>query len=150
MYSNLNSSVHYYNTMYRQNEKLITDIVKSINGEFSAIHCYAKLAHLTSKEKERKRILEIRQDEIKHFQQFGQIYTSLTGQQPQPKMIEACPDDYKNGLEYAMQDEQQTVDFYLNIADETTNPFIKEAYRRAAADEQNHAVWFLYFFIKER
>lgn len=28
---------------YRQNDKLIRDIEKAINGEFSAINCYAKL-----------------------------------------------------------------------------------------------------------
>lgn len=61
-------------------------------------------------------------------------------------MSEQCPDDFKRGLEIALQDEQQTVDFYLEIADYITIPFIKETFRRAAADEQNHAVWFLYFF----
>jgi rubrerythrin len=136
--------------MYRQNEKLASDIEKAINGEYSAINCYAKLANLASKENERKQILEIRQDEINNFQQFTQIYTSLTGRQPQPTIIEECPDLYRNGLEFALQDEQQTVDFYLNIADETNNPYIKEVFRRAAADEQNHAVWFLYYFSKAR
>lgn len=33
----------------------------------------------------------------------------------------------------------------LDIADETNNQFIKEVFRRSAADEQNHAVWFLYY-----
>lgn len=35
-----------YNTFYRQNPKLISNIKKSINGEYSAINCYAKLANL--------------------------------------------------------------------------------------------------------
>ncbi|KYD11778.1 hypothetical protein B4119_4180 [Parageobacillus caldoxylosilyticus] len=54
------------------------------------------------------------------------------------------------GLEYALKDEQETVDFYLDISDETNDPYIKEVFRRAAADEQNHAVWFLYYFIKNK
>ncbi|WP_370642818.1 ferritin-like domain-containing protein [Anoxybacillus sp. LAT_33] len=99
-----------------------------INGEYSAIHCYAQ---------------------FKHFQQFEYIYFSLTGKRPQPKMSEKCPDDFKHGLEIALQDEQQTVDFYLEIVDYMTIPFIKETFRRAAADEQNHAVWFLYYFLKK-
>jgi rubrerythrin len=150
MYSNMYSYLNNYNLVYRQNEKLISDIEKAINGEYSAINCYAKLANLTSNENERKQILEIRQDEIRHFQQFGQIYVSLTGKQPQPKITEECPDVYLNGLEFALQDEQRTVDFYLEIADETTNQYIKEVFHRAAADEQNHAVWFLYYFLKAR
>ncbi|PFE05712.1 rubrerythrin family protein [Bacillus cereus] len=146
MYSYSNN----YNFIYRQNEKLIVDIEKAINGEYSAINCYAKLANLASQNTERNQILEIRQDEIKHFQQFVQIYISLTGRQPQPKIIEEGPNFYEEGLEFALQDEQRTVDFYLKIADDTTNQFIKEAFRRAADDEQNHAVWFLYYFFKTK
>jgi rubrerythrin len=149
MYSNMYSYLNNYNLVYRQNEKLVSDIEKAINGEYSAINCYSKLANLASKENERKQILEIRQDEIKHFQQFGQIYVSLTGRQPQPKVIEECPNVYLIGLEFALQDEQKTVDFYLDIAEEASNQYIKEVFRRAAADEQNHAVWFLYYLFKQ-
>lgn len=139
-----------YNLIYRQNEKLIRDIEKAINGEYSAIHCYAKLANLAPQGSERDQILEIRQDEIKHFQQFVQIYIRLTGRQPHPKITEPCPDSYVSGLEFAIQDEQRTVDFYLKIADDTTDQYIKEVFRRTAADEQNHAVWFLYYFVKTK
>jgi rubrerythrin len=146
----LHPYTNYNDALNRQATKLVSDIEKAINGEYSAINCYAKLARLTSNEKEKNRILEIRADEIKHFQLFGQIYTSLTGRQHQAKVTEECPDVYIAGLEFALQDEQKTVDFYLEIADETTNQYIKESFQRAAADEQNHAVWFLYFFSKSQ
>ncbi|MGQ0518063.1 ferritin-like domain-containing protein, partial [Bacillus sp. D-CC] len=55
---------------------------------------------------------------------------------------EECPNTYLQGLEFAIQDEQKTVDFYLEIADETSDTHLKELLRRIAADEQNHAVWF--------
>lgn len=141
--------LHPYIPLFR-NEKMRKDLERAINGEYSAINCYTKLANLASKEKERNQILEIRQDEIKHFQQFSQIYLSLTGKQPHPKIIEECPNVYVNGLEFALQDEQRTVDFYLKISDKTTDPYMKEVFRRAAADEQNHAVWFLYYFLKSK
>ena len=139
----------YYN-LTRQTNKLVADIEKAINGEYSAIKCYAQLAKLAPNEEVRTRILEIRQDEMNHFQTFAKIYTDLTGRQPKPKVIEECPNQYKDGLEFALKDEQEAVDFYLKIADEATNQNIKEAFRRAAADEQNHAVWFLYYFVKEK
>ncbi|MBZ5748965.1 MULTISPECIES: ferritin-like domain-containing protein [Metabacillus] len=142
--------MYYYDNSNRQTNKLISNIEKAINGEYSAIHCYTKLAELASSEGVRKQILEIRQDEVKHFQQFVQIYGSLTGRQPEPKVSEKCPNTYLNGLEFALKDEQQTVDFYLEISDEATNQFVKEAFQRAAADEQNHAVWFLYYFVKAK
>ncbi|MDQ0200434.1 ferritin-like domain-containing protein [Neobacillus ginsengisoli] len=139
---------NYHDALNRPSNKLVSDVEKAINGEYSAIHCYGKLANLTLSGEERKRILEIRKDEIKHFQQFEQIFVSLTGKQPQPKIVEECPNVYLDGLEFALQDEQKTVDFYLEIADDSTNQHIKEVFLRAAADEQNHAVWFLYYFSK--
>lgn len=141
---------NYHDALNRPSNKLVSDIEKAINGEYSAINCYARLAKLAKKESERKQILEIRQDEIKHYQQFVQIYVSLTGRQPQPKIIEECPDFYVNGLEFALQEEQKTVDFYIEIADDTTNQTIKGAFLKAAAEEQNHAVWFLYYFTKNK
>lgn len=138
-----------YNGNERQTEKLVSDVEKAINGEYSAIQCYAHIAKLAPTEKERTQILEIRKDEKRHFQQFVQLYQSLTGKQPQPKINEGCPNTYVKGLDFALQDEQNTVDFYHEVADETSNQFIKEVFRRAAADEQNHAVWFLYFLFKQ-
>lgn len=138
-----------YNVNYRQTDKLVSDIERAINGEFSAIQCYANIARMAPTEQVRNQILDIRKDEQKHLQQFVQIYTSLTGRQPQPKIVEGCPNNYREGLEFALLDEQKTVDFYLDISDETNNQFIKEVFRRAAADEQNHAVWFLYYLFKQ-
>ncbi len=134
----------------RQNIKLVNDVEKAINGEYSAIVCYAKIAEMAPTDKIRDQILEIRNDEVKHFHTFGQIYVNLTGTQPQPKLLAECPDTYKKGLEFGIEDEQETVDFYLNIMDETNDPAIKAAFRRAATDEQNHAVWFLYYLLKAK
>jgi rubrerythrin len=141
---------NYYDALYRQNNKLIREVEKAINGEYNAIHCYTKLANLAPNEKEKSRILEIRQDEIKHHKQFEQIFTKLTGRRPQQKLGEECPAVYLEGLEFALQDEQITVDFYLKVADGASDSSIKETFRRAAADEQNHAVWFLYYFTKNK
>ncbi|MGG1601088.1 ferritin family protein [Paenibacillus naphthalenovorans] len=140
----------YYTNHYRIDTSLITDIAKAINGEYSAIACYEQLARMARNEEERKQILEIRNDEIKHFHTFSKIYTSLTGRQPTPQIIEQCPSEYLSGLHSAFRDEQETTDFYLDIADKTNDPYIKEQFKRASADEQNHAVWFLYFITQHK
>lgn len=129
----------------KQNENLVSDIAKAIDGEYSAIACYKQLINLAPTQKEKKIIAEIRQDELKHFHTFSHIYTQLTGQQHTPKITEGCPSKYKAGLDFAFFDEQKTVDFYLDIADKANNEYMKEAFKKAAMDEQNHAVWFLYF-----
>ncbi|MFB7158342.1 ferritin family protein [Lysinibacillus sp. NPDC056232] len=128
--------------------QLINDIQKAINGEYSAIVCYEKLAKMATTEDEKNRILEIQKDEQSHLEEFSKIYTNLTGRKPSYQIIEECPDNYKAGIEFAFKDEQETVDSYLDIADKANDPMIKDRFRRAAADEQTHAVWFLFFFQK--
>lgn len=96
-----------------------------------------------------RKILGIRQEEIRHYHTFVNIYTSLTGQKPPGITPEPCPKNYREALEFALKDEQETVDFYLHIADRAVTPHIKQAYMRAAQDEQRHAVWFLFFWTKQ-
>ncbi|MEY9971754.1 rubrerythrin [Lysinibacillus sp. RC46] len=128
--------------------QLVNDIQKAINAEYSAVACYEKLAKMAPTEDEKNRILEIQKDEIRHLEEFSKIYMNLTGRKPSYQIIEECPDNYRAGIEFAFKDEQETVDSYLDIADKANDLMIKERFRRAAADEQNHAVWFLYFFSK--
>lgn len=137
LYNYINRDVHIAN-----------DIAKAINGEYTAIACYAQLAETAPTEKEKKQILEIREDEIRHYQVFSKIYMNLTGRQPTPQITEICPKIYKEGLEFSLEDEQKTVDFYLDISEKLQDPYTKQQFQRAAADEQNHAVWFLYFYTK--
>lgn len=139
-----------YNFRAFADAALITDIAKAMNGQYSAIACYKQLADMAPNEEEKNQILEIQKDEIRHFHVFSQIYTSLTGRQPTPQIVEQCPTEYYAGLIFAFKDEQQTVDFYLDISEKTNDPFIKEQFRRASADEQNHAVWFLFFLTQGR
>jgi rubrerythrin len=134
--------------MYPGADHLTQDISKAINGQYSAIACYTKLAGIAPTEEERKQILEIRKDEINHYQVFSQIYVAITGAQPTPQITETCPINYKDGLQSAFKDEQNTVDLYLDIAEKAQDPYIKEKFKRAAADEQNHAVWFLFYYTK--
>lgn len=142
----------FYHTNFRNtfDVSLINDIQKAINGEYGAIECYDKLSKMAKTQVEKDQILEIRQDEIRHFEEFSRIYRDLTGRQPVAEIVEKCSDQYKEGVEFAFRDEQETVDFYLDIADKSQNPVIKETFRRAAADEQNHAVWFLYFLLNKQ
>ncbi|MGP4077484.1 ferritin family protein [Halobacillus sp. K22] len=139
----------YHHALMRSQKKLIQDLEKAINGEYSALACYKKLAQLAPDKPTKKRIEEIRNDEQRHYTEFRRLYTQLTGGgQPTPQITEQCPDSFKKGIAFAFNDEQETVDFYLDIADHAQDPSVKEIFRRAAADEQNHAVWFLSFQMK--
>ncbi|MEK4396707.1 ferritin family protein [Bacillus sp. FSL K6-2860] len=150
MYSNQNFN-HYglYDNNYDRttnDTQLVNDIQKAINAEYSAVACYEKLAKQAPTQDERNKILEIQKDERRHLEEFSRIYRNLTGRQPTFKISEECPDKYRVGIEFAFKDEQEAVDFYLDIADKAQDVTIKDRFRRVAADEQNHAVWFLFFF----
>jgi rubrerythrin len=142
----------YYNSYLRPAPvTLIADIEKAINGEFAAIACYEQLAKTAPDEETRNRILDIRKDEIRHFQVFSKIFKTLTGRKPSaPAIAEPCPSAYRTGLHFAFKDEQETVDFYREIQEKSNDPYIKEQFGRASADEQNHAVWFLYLLVQGR
>ncbi|MBM7715808.1 ferritin-like domain-containing protein [Siminovitchia sp. FSL H7-0308] len=122
---------------------LLKEVARAVNGEYSAIQCYTKLIEMAPTKKEKKIITEIREDEIRHFHEFSALYMFLIKRQPVPEISEPCPDRYREGLRFAFENEQDTVDFYLHVADRANHPYMRHVFRRAAADEQNHAVWFL-------
>ncbi len=93
---------------------------------FSAIEiCYAKLANLAPNIRRNEiKFLEIRNDEIKAFPSFcTKIYTNwrlVSSRNHKLRKINN-PNTYLRGLEFAIQDEQRTVEFYLEISDETSD-----------------------------
>lgn len=111
-------SYYPYPVPYREDPVLIRNLQKAINGEFSAIQCYRKLAELAHSDEVRKQIEEIRRDEIRHLREFSTLYGSITGKHIMPKQTEECPDNFTRGLDAAFKDEQETVDFYLRAAEE--------------------------------
>ena len=121
------------------------DLMKVINGEFTAIQYYQHLANLAPNETIKQRILEIRADEEAHFKQFVHLFVCLMGYYPTPQITENMPTDFKSGVLHSFFDEQQTNEFYRHIATSCPEPVIKHLFFETAADEQNHAVWFLYF-----
>jgi rubrerythrin len=120
-------------------------LLKALQGEYDAIIGYEKLAVMAPNESIRKKILEIRDDEKRHYQMFLYLLKNWYGQDFHPNPAKT-PSSYKEGLLTSIIDEQETVDAYLDLADQVNDPHAKKLIARAAADEQNHAVWFLLFY----
>lgn len=136
-----------YGSYSQYDYALINDIAKAIQGEAHAISYYADLVALAPDRDTKEVFSEIREDEVKHYHTFLSIYQSLTGQSPQlspgPR-----PENLEEGIKFAIRDEIETVDFYNSVADKAYDPTIREAFRRAALDEQQHASWFTYKWIE--
>ncbi|WP_050181888.1 ferritin-like domain-containing protein [Domibacillus robiginosus] len=124
---------------------LTEKLMKAINGEYTSIHVYEKLADMASTPSQKSRLLAIRADELRHFETFSALYHALTGNAPSPVLTESSPKTFKQGILQAFQDEQETSEFYQETADSSHLPYVKKVFARAAADEQRHAVWFLSF-----
>lgn len=124
---------------------VLNDLTKAMDGEHEAICFYEMLANMAPNASIKNRILEIRKDEIRHFQTFEHIYFCLTGCHYYPQTQPACPKNFLQGIDKAFHDEQETVDFYHSVARKVQEPCISHTFSEAASDEQNHAVWFLYF-----
>ena len=82
------------------NSDVLDDILKAINGEYTAISCYELLANQVPNTEVKNRILEIRNDEIRHYEAFWHLYFSLTGKQASPQITKECPADYR--VEYLL------------------------------------------------
>ncbi len=142
--SPMHENFFHYTAICSDDSVLIKDLVKSINGEYSAVICYSILAEKAPTAEIRRRIEHIREEEVRHLHAFSSLYTSITGKQLTPKQTEHCPHTYREGLRAAFYDEQKTNDFYLQASDRAVHPEAKRLFARTAFDEQRHAVWFLY------
>lgn len=126
--------------------QMIERLGTSITSEYNAIHCYEVLMNEARTETEKRQIAEIRNDEVRHYHTFSALYHQLTGRTYSAHQTEMCPNTYPEGLRHAIESEQNAVDFYLESGDEAHNPHVRSVYYRIAKDEQQHAVWFLYFY----
>lgn len=132
---------------YRQHQApgLQQDLTKALQGESDAIQTYEKLASLAPNESIKKVITEIRKDEQRHYRFFAELLKQWYGLGFQP-IQSTLPTSFDSGVISSFIDEQETVDFYNDLAEKVTDPMVKQEIRRIAADEQNHAVWFLFFY----
>lgn len=126
---------------------VLGDLGRAADEQSHAIHYYGKLIELAPDEEDRSIITEIRQDEIGHFNLFSSLYTHFSGRRP-PLTPGPEPSSLEEGVKFAIRDELNTVDFYNAAADRARDAYVQAAFRRSALDEQQHAGWFLYMWLK--
>jgi rubrerythrin len=73
-------------------------------------------------------LLEIRQDEIRHYDSFLNIYRKMTGTQPKLTGAQECPRNYRKGLLASFKDEQDTTDFYRTVAAKTAANYVEDVF----------------------
>ncbi|WP_027963649.1 ferritin family protein [Halalkalibacillus halophilus] len=124
---------------------LVDDLLHALTIENNAIEQYTKLADIAPNKIIQDQILLIKGAETIHYRHFSHFYTQMTGEIYTPQIPLDISTSYTESLHDAFKEKQNTVTFYYDLAERSNNPYVKEKFRRAAVDEQNHAVWLLYF-----
>lgn len=122
-------------------DRLISDIKESVIKEVHAYDYYTKLAPMARDEQDRRTILRIRNDEIKHYRWFSAILQRLGAEQPEIPPG-ASPRNFEEGVRESIRDELDDAAFYQNIAYRARDRSIEMHFLHAAQDEQRHAAWF--------
>ena len=108
------------NIAYNQNESLssaLMGIQDALKGETEDRMFYDYLINEAPSEEDKRIIAGIRDDEMKHYEMFRQLYYELTGNtaaQQQQDTFER-PASYCDGLKNALMGEQNAVRKYRNI-----------------------------------
>ena len=135
-----------YNHLYRVNEatynQVTQAILEAIKGEATAIDFYSRLIKEAPNAKHKKVIAHALEDEKVHLQQFIQLFTTLTGQQPTYQVVQTQYSSYKEGLERAYEDELEAYEDYRNAFLMTQNLAVRDVFFRAMTDEVEHAIRF--------
>lgn len=98
-------------------ERALMLIRRAVAGERKDRLFYQYLISVAPGQREREIIASIRDDEIKHFDMFREIYRDITGNNPTPLGTEEFerPESYRAGIEEALFGELSAVEMYRQI-----------------------------------
>ncbi|WP_416150508.1 ferritin-like domain-containing protein [Salipaludibacillus sp. HK11] len=117
-----------------------------INHKYSTKYGYQKLVNAEFNTRQQVVILRnILNDEVRHYQQFATMYLALTGREPVPNISREWLEDDPEVFFSSYLSEQKNVSIYNELSERAPTPLFREQFKRASADEQNHAIWFLSF-----
>ncbi len=130
--------------MIKDFRKFIMDLQMAINGEVKAAEFYTRLMEIAPNEEAKMFIRLARDDELKHYRMFYQLYVSLTGQQPVVQKPVIRVTTYCEGLKTALKDELEAAELYRDMYLSTTNMRVRDIMFEAMTDEMEHATRFVY------
>lgn len=131
-------------------DSLIRDIEKAANGEYHAIQTYERLLQLAPTTEDREVISKILEDERKHFAVFTTIYRQFTGNAPALTPTHQLPASFISGIVSSIPDELEDSKFYQNISEHPMGESLRRIFLNASHDEQRHATWFTYLWIRHQ
>ncbi|WP_415815838.1 cupin domain-containing protein [Mesobacillus thioparans] len=142
----VNSGTYNPSNMFRNNQtshqQVLEALLAGIKGEASAIDFFGRLAEAAPNQRHRKAIRQALEDKQIHYNQFTDLYITLTGQQPQTQYEQIEFESYRDGLQKAFELENKDYHEYRNSYLLTQNLPVGHVFFRAFADELEHVTRF--------
>ncbi|WP_236785114.1 cupin domain-containing protein [Alteribacter salitolerans] len=123
---------YYRNTL----NQILGAIQEGLNKEATAVDLYSRLAHEAPNQDQQQNILQAAQNRYMHFNQFANLYYSLTGAQPVYHMEDIRYQDYREGLKKAHQLGSEASKDYRKHAQSSHYPLVKQVFLQAEAGEE--------------
>ncbi|MDP4117820.1 MAG: ferritin-like domain-containing protein [Bacillota bacterium] len=121
-----------------------------IDGELKGNLTYSQLAKIAPFAEDRKILMSMAEDELKHANMFKNIYLKMFGRNYSPDItVEPISGDYYNNLREMVMDEGNDFRTYAHEYMNTRNEMLRNAYATAAVDENVHADRLLMLLSKE-
>jgi len=141
------SSPYMYDPALQKALKLIR---QAVAGETKDRMFYDYLISVAPNQKEKDIIASIRDDEIKHYKMFREIYKEITGQYPQPLGEEKFekPASYLAGIEEALFGELNAVEMYRQIYFGLYNRQHRDMLFEIITDELKHAAKYNFLYTR--
>lgn len=136
---------------YPQNLPAALQLIQgALEGETEDRMFYGYLINAAPTQEEKEIITGIRNDEIKHFGLFRQLYFELTGRTPPPPQETAFtpPPTYCAGLKKALLGEQGAVQKYRRILFALQNRRQINVLTEIITDEIRHGILYNYLYSK--
>ncbi len=141
-YPYFNSPVYYPTSMLRNQQDSYDSILNGIKREASAIDLYSRLANEAPNENHKTHILHALERKRAHLSHFTNLYTQLTGAQPNYQIDVVSFQGYRDGLQKAYQTEVEGYHEYHSNCLRAQHPHIQNVFMWALAGEQENAARF--------
>ncbi|QHS24382.1 cupin domain-containing protein [Virgibacillus sp. MSP4-1] len=123
-----NAGASYYSAGYRDNSKLLNDILDGLNKEATAADLYSRLAAGTQEFRSQNDLIQALEVKNRHLQQLTQLYASLTGTYPVYNYSRIPFHHYEEGLQRAVESEQMAYESYQTSTSQSQDPYVRDLF----------------------
>ncbi len=121
-----------------EDQQVVKAISDGVKREANAIDFYSRLADVAPNQKHKQHILHAVENKKINMNQFSNLYTTLTGSQPDYQIDKAPLSSYREGLQRAYEEEIKGFEEYRNSSLLTQHPLVRNVFLQVCTGEQEN------------